>query len=58
MPLLGADMTAGRLVQWFKQPGDPVTRGEIIADLLSKSDSMRISLSELKKMAESGESGA
>jgi pyruvate dehydrogenase E2 component (dihydrolipoamide acetyltransferase) len=31
MPALGADMEAGTLVQWLKQPGDPVARGDIIA---------------------------
>ncbi len=33
MPLLGADMTAGRLVAWYKQPGDTVQRGDIIAEV-------------------------
>lgn len=33
MPKLGADMTAGRLVAWRKQPGDAVTRGDIIAEV-------------------------
>ena len=33
MPLLGADMTAGRLVTWYKQPGDTVQRGDIIAEV-------------------------
>jgi pyruvate dehydrogenase E2 component (dihydrolipoamide acetyltransferase) len=33
MPLLGADMTAGRLVQWYKQPGDAVQRGDVIAEV-------------------------
>jgi len=31
MPSLGADMEAGTLVEWFKQPGDRVQRGDIIA---------------------------
>ncbi len=31
MPKLGADMTAGKLVEWCKKPGDPVTRGDVIA---------------------------
>jgi pyruvate dehydrogenase E2 component (dihydrolipoamide acetyltransferase) len=31
MPKLGADMTAGKLVAWRKQPGDAVARGEVIA---------------------------
>ena len=33
MPSLGADMTAGRLLEWHKQPGDTVRRGDIIADV-------------------------
>ena len=31
MPTLGADMEAGTLVEWLKQPGDAVKRGDIIA---------------------------
>lgn len=31
LPKLGADMSAGRLVEWLKQPGEPVARGEAIA---------------------------
>ncbi len=31
MPSLGADMSAGTLAAWLKQPGDAVQRGEIIA---------------------------
>jgi pyruvate dehydrogenase E2 component (dihydrolipoamide acetyltransferase) len=31
MPTLGAEMEAGTLVQWLKQPGDAVTRGDIVA---------------------------
>jgi pyruvate dehydrogenase E2 component (dihydrolipoamide acetyltransferase) len=31
MPALGADMQAGTLLTWLKQPGDAVARGEIIA---------------------------
>jgi pyruvate dehydrogenase E2 component (dihydrolipoamide acetyltransferase) len=33
MPILGADMNAGTLVTWRKQPGDPVQRGDIIAEV-------------------------
>lgn len=33
MPILGADMTAGTLVAWRKQPGDRVQRGDIIAEV-------------------------
>jgi pyruvate dehydrogenase E2 component (dihydrolipoamide acetyltransferase) len=33
MPSLGADMQAGRLVQWLKAPGDRLRRGDIIAEV-------------------------
>ncbi|HSE93698.1 MAG TPA: biotin/lipoyl-containing protein, partial [Methylomirabilota bacterium] len=33
MPILGADMTAGTLLAWRKQPGDRVARGDIIAEV-------------------------
>ncbi len=31
MPSLGADMDAGRLLEWYVQPGDAVHRGDIVA---------------------------
>lgn len=31
MPALGADMSVGTLLQWLKQPGDAVAKGEIVA---------------------------
>lgn len=31
MPKLGADMTAGTLVTWYKRPGDVVQRGDVVA---------------------------
>jgi pyruvate dehydrogenase E2 component (dihydrolipoamide acetyltransferase) len=33
MPKLGADMSAGTLVAWKKQPGDRVHRGDIMAEV-------------------------
>lgn len=33
MPKLGYDMTEGRLVRWLKHEGDPVARGEPIAEI-------------------------
>lgn len=33
MPQLGADMSAGKLLQWRKNVGDRVQRGDIIADV-------------------------
>ncbi|MDA8230241.1 MAG: dihydrolipoamide acetyltransferase family protein [Magnetospirillum sp.] len=31
MPSLGADMAAGKLVEWLKRPGDAVRRGDVVA---------------------------
>ncbi len=33
MPILSADMTAGTLIAWRKQPGDAVKRGDVIAEV-------------------------
>ncbi len=33
MPTLGADMTEGTLVKWKKREGDPIAKGEIIAEV-------------------------
>ncbi len=33
MPQLGADMSAGKLLRWRKNPGDRIQRGDIIADV-------------------------
>jgi pyruvate dehydrogenase E2 component (dihydrolipoamide acetyltransferase) len=33
MPILGADMTAGTLIAWRKQPGERVSRGDVIAEV-------------------------
>lgn len=33
MPTLGADMEAGTLIAWLKQPGERIERGEIIAEI-------------------------
>jgi pyruvate dehydrogenase E2 component (dihydrolipoamide acetyltransferase) len=33
MPALGADMEAGRLIAWMKQPGEAIRRGEILAEI-------------------------
>jgi pyruvate dehydrogenase E2 component (dihydrolipoamide acetyltransferase) len=33
MPQMGADMTEGTLLRWLKHEGDPVERGEIIAEI-------------------------
>jgi pyruvate dehydrogenase E2 component (dihydrolipoamide acetyltransferase) len=33
MPILGADMEAGTLVAWRRQPGDRVSRGDVVAEV-------------------------
>ena len=33
MPQMGADMTEGTILRWLKHDGDPVERGEIIAEI-------------------------
>src|SRR5579864_801323 len=33
MPQMGADMQEGTLLRWLKHPGDPVARGEAIAEI-------------------------
>jgi pyruvate dehydrogenase E2 component (dihydrolipoamide acetyltransferase) len=46
MPSLGADMEAGTLVQWLKQPGDPVKRGDIIAVVDTQKGAIEIEVFE------------
>jgi pyruvate dehydrogenase E2 component (dihydrolipoamide acetyltransferase) len=33
MPNLGADMDTGKIAAWLKKVGDPVERGEVIAEI-------------------------
>jgi pyruvate dehydrogenase E2 component (dihydrolipoamide acetyltransferase) len=33
MPSLGYDMTSGKIIAWLKEVGDPVRRGEPIAEI-------------------------
>jgi len=33
MPILGADMLSATVVEWKKKPGDPVKRGDILAEI-------------------------
>ncbi len=46
MPMLGADMEAGTLVQWLKHPGDSVTRGDIIAIVDTQKGAIEIEVFE------------
>ncbi|MGI6404784.1 MAG: biotin/lipoyl-containing protein [Oscillospiraceae bacterium] len=36
MPKFGATMEDGEIVKWFKQPGDKVTKGEPIAEIMTE----------------------
>ena len=33
MPQMGYDMQQGTVVRWHKQEGDPVARGDVLADI-------------------------
>ena len=46
MPLLGADMEAGTLVQWLKQPGDSLAKGDIIAVVDTEKGAIEIEVFE------------
>jgi pyruvate dehydrogenase E2 component (dihydrolipoamide acetyltransferase) len=46
MPSLGADMEAGTLVQWLKQPGDVLARGDIIAVVDTEKGAIEIEVFE------------
>lgn len=46
MPSLGADMTAGTLVEWMKRPGDHVQRGEVIAAVETQKGTIDIQVYE------------
>lgn len=46
MPSLGADMEAGTLVEWLKQPGDALKRGDIIAVVDTEKGAIEIEVFE------------
>ena len=46
MPSLGADMEAGTLVEWLKQPGDAIKRGDIIAVVDTQKGAIEIEVFE------------
>lgn len=52
MPSLGADMEAGTLVEWLKQPGDPVARGDIVAVVETEKGAIEIEIFEDGVMGE------
>jgi pyruvate dehydrogenase E2 component (dihydrolipoamide acetyltransferase) len=46
MPSLGADMEAGKLAEWLKQPGDRVKSGDIIAVVETQKGAIEIEVFE------------
>ncbi len=59
MPQMGADMTEGTLVKWFKSVGDLVTRGEMLAEIETDKANVELEAFEsgtiLKLIAQEGE---
>jgi pyruvate dehydrogenase E2 component (dihydrolipoamide acetyltransferase) len=46
MPSLGADMEAGTLVEWLKQPGDRVKRGDVVAVVETQKGAIEVDIFE------------
>lgn len=46
MPSLGADMEAGKLVEWLVQPGDTVKRGDVVAVVETQKGAIEIEIFE------------
>jgi pyruvate dehydrogenase E2 component (dihydrolipoamide acetyltransferase) len=46
MPSLGADMEAGTLIEWVKQPGDALKRGDVIAVVDTQKGAIEIEVFE------------
>jgi pyruvate dehydrogenase E2 component (dihydrolipoamide acetyltransferase) len=46
MPSLGADMTAGTLLEWYVRPGDAVRRGDIVASVDTSKAEIEIEIFE------------
>ncbi|MEO8538967.1 MAG: dihydrolipoamide acetyltransferase family protein, partial [bacterium] len=59
MPQMGADMTEGTIVKWFKDVGDTVTRGEMLAEIETDKANVELEAFEsgtvLKLIAHEGE---
>ncbi len=50
MPSLGADMEAGKLVEWLVQPGDTVKRGDVVAVVETQKGAIEIEIFEEGKV--------
>lgn len=44
MPSLGADMESGTLIEWLKQPGDKVRRGDVVAVVETQKGAIEIEI--------------
>jgi pyruvate dehydrogenase E2 component (dihydrolipoamide acetyltransferase) len=52
MPSLGADMEAGKLVEWLVGPGDSVARGDVVAVVETQKGAIEIEIFEAGEVAE------
>ena len=52
MPSLGADMEAGKLVEWLIKPGDMVARGDVVAVVETQKGAIEIEIFEAGRVAE------
>jgi pyruvate dehydrogenase E2 component (dihydrolipoamide acetyltransferase) len=52
MPSLGADMEAGKLVEWMVKPGDTVKRGDIVAVVETQKGAIEIEIFEEGEVSE------
>jgi pyruvate dehydrogenase E2 component (dihydrolipoamide acetyltransferase) len=52
MPSLGADMEAGKLVEWMVKPGDTVKRGDVVAVVETQKGAIEIEIFEEGEVSE------
>lgn len=52
MPSLGADMEAGKLIEWLVKPGDQVARGDVVAVVETQKGAIEIEIFEPGEIAE------
>lgn len=52
MPSLGADMEAGKLVEWLVKPGDRVAKGDVVAVVETQKGAIEIEIFETGEIAE------
>ena len=52
MPSLGADMESGTIIEWKVAPGDPVTRGQIVAEVETEKANIEIEIFQTGQIGE------